>query len=67
MYACIVFSMVRSHVHLRITLTQRATNSTFHAGGVAATNAMDSTIAHTPWKKRKQIKEKAQMAERSQT
>ena len=33
MYVCIVFSMVRSRACLGITLTQRATNSTFHAGG----------------------------------
>ena len=36
------------------------TNSTYHAGeGAAPTNATDSSIAHTSWKKRKQIKVKA--------
>ena len=45
-----------------------ATNSTFHVGGVIAlTNAADSSLAHTLWKKRKQIKEKAGTGERSQT
>ena len=44
------------------------TNSTFHACGVgvALTNAADSSIAHTPRKKRK-IKEKAGTGKRSQT
>ena len=36
----IVFSMVRSRARLRITY------STIHAGGVALTNAVDSSIAH---------------------
>ena len=66
MYVCIVFS-IRSCARLRITLTRRVTNSTFHAGGVDLTNAADSRIAHTPRKKRKQIKEKVQMGEGSRT
>ena len=33
----------------------------------ALTNAVDSSIAHTLWKKRKQIKKKAGTGERSQT
>ena len=41
-----------------------AMNSTFHAGGL--TNAPDSSIAHAPWKKRKQIKGKVGMGERNQ-
>ena len=49
--------------------------STFHAGtldlslesGVAQTDATDSCIANTLWKKRKHIKEKAGTGERSQT
>ena len=41
-----------------------ATNCTFHAGG---SNAANSSIAHTPWKKRNQIKEKVGTGERSQT
>ena len=49
-------------------LDSGATNSTFHVGGVVLTNAAaDSKIAHTPWKKRKQIKERAGKEERSQT
>ena len=37
-----------------------STNWTFHTGWrVDLTNTADSSIAHTPWKKRKQIKEKA--------
>ena len=45
-----------------------AMNSTFYAGGSSPrTNAADSSIAHTPLKKRKQIKEKARTGERSQT
>ena len=36
----------------------------FMWAGVALTNASNSSIAHTPWKKRKQIKEKAQTGKR---
>ena len=39
-------------------------NSTFQAGGSSPTNVADSSIAHTQWKKRKQIKEKAGTGER---
>ena len=35
-------------------------NSTFHAEGVALTNAADSSIAHTLWNEGTQIKEKAE-------
>ena len=42
------------------------TNSTFHEGGVALTNATKSCIALTTWKKRKPIKEKGRMGVRSQ-
>ena len=42
-------------------------NCTFHAEGVALTNAADSSIAHTLWNKRKQIKEKVGTGERNQT
>ena len=66
MYVCIVFSMVRSHARLRITLTVQRT-AHFTQAGVAPTNAADSSIAHTLWKKRKQIKEKVGTGERSQT
>ena len=44
-----------------------AMNSTFHVGGSSPrTNTTDSSIAQTPWKKRKQIKGKAGTGERSQ-
>ena len=43
-YVCIVFSMVRSRAHLRITLTARRT-ANFTQAGVALTNAADSSIA----------------------
>ena len=39
------------------------TNTTFHVGGVALTNAA-KVVLHTPLKKRKQIKEKAGIGER---
>ena len=42
-------------------------NCIFMQAGVAPINDADSTIAHTTWKKRKQIKEKAGIGERSQT
>ena len=68
MYICryIVLSMVRSRTRLRITLTARRTGH-FTWAGVALTNTVDSSIAHTPWKKRKQIKEKAGMGEGNKT
>ena len=64
LYVCmyVSFSMVRSHARLRITLTARRTTH-FTRVGVSLTNPADSSIAHTPWKK----KEKAGMGERSQT
>ena len=55
--------MVRSHARLRITLTARQTGP-FTRAGVALTNAADGCIAHTPWKERKQIKEKAGTGEK---
>ena len=58
--------MVRSRARLQITLTVQQT-AHFTRAGVALTNAVDSSIAHTPWKKRKEIKEEAEMGERSQT
>ena len=57
--------MVCSRACLRITLTARRT-AHFKRARVALTNASDSSIAHIPRKKRKQIKEKAGMGERSQ-
>ena len=66
MYVCIVFSMVNSCARLPITLTaQRIAH--FMWAGVALTNAWDSSMAHTPRKKRKQIKEMAGLGERIQT
>ena len=41
--------------------------STFHAGGVAMTNAVDSSIAHTLWNKSEQIKEKAGTGKKNHT
>ena len=55
MYACIVFSIVHSRAHLRKTLTVRQT-AYFMWVGVALTNAADSSIAHTPWKKSNNLK-----------
>ena len=59
-----------SRARLRITLTARRTGH-FTQAGVALTNTAESIIAHThthtPWKKRKQIKEKAGTGERSKT
>ena len=55
-YLCIFFSMVRSRAYLRIALTARQT-ADFTWAGVALTNAADSSITHTQWKKRKQIRE----------
>ena len=45
MYVCMYsfYGTFRSRARLR----QRATNSTFHAGGVTLTNALDSSIALT--------------------
>ena len=43
MYICIVFSMVHSHMRLRITLTARRT-AHFMQAGVALTNAADRSI-----------------------
>ena len=57
MYVCI-YSIVRSRACLRITLTAQRT-AHFKRAGVALTNTMDSSIVHIPWKKSKQIKEKA--------
>ena len=66
MYICIVFSMVHSCARLPITLTaQRIAH--FMWAGVALTNAWDSSMAHTPQKKRKQIKEMVGLGERIQT
>ena len=48
--------MVRSRVRVRITLTVQQTEH-FMRAGVALPNAADSSIAHTPLKKRKQINE----------
>ena len=68
MYVCIVFSMARSRTCLLrtclLTLTSRRT-AHFVWAGVALTNATDSSIAHIPRKKRKQIIEKAGMGERT--
>ena len=55
MYVCIIFSMVRSHVHLRITMTARRSLH-FTWVGVALTNAAN-VVLHTH---RKQIKEKVE-------
>ena len=35
-----------------------ATNSTFHTGGSILTNPADSSIAHTPWKKKEKAERK---------
>ena len=56
MYVCIYsFLLVRSRARLRLTLTARRT-AHFMWAGVALTNATECSIAHTPYKKRKQIK-----------
>ena len=54
--------MICSHA----CLLDSTTNDTFTLAEVALTNAEDSSIAHTLWKKRKQIKEKAGTGERIQ-
>ena len=67
-YICIVFP-VRSCTCLLITLTARRTAHFTQAlrtySAVALTTAAYSSIAYTPWKKRKQ--EKAVMGEGNQT
>ena len=57
-YICIWYVHARSTNNL-----DSAMNCTFHADGESCpwTNAAVSSIAHTLWKKRKQIKEKAGM------
>ena len=58
LYVCIVFLW---YIHARVyewpLTTQRTAYFTW--AGVALTNSVNSSIAHTPLKKRKQIEEKA--------
>ena len=63
----IVFFLYGTFMHTSTNnLDTEQRTAYFTQAGVVLTNAMDS-IAHTPWKKRKQIKVKAGMGERSQT
>ena len=59
------FSMVHSCARLRITLTARRM-AHFTRVGAALSIAVDSSIAHIPWKKSKPIKEKAGTGEKCQ-
>ena len=52
-----------THARLRITHFMQA--GVVLTNAIECSNAMD--IRHAPWKKRKQIKEKAGMGQRSQT
>ena len=58
---------VRTFTHASTNNLDSVTNWTFHAGWSSLTNTMDSSIAHTPWKKRKQIKANVGTGERSKT
>ena len=64
-FICIVF-FNGTFMHASTNNLDSATNSTFHVGGSSLTNATDSSIAHNPQKKRKQIKMNEGTGERRQ-
>ena len=67
-YVCLYSFFYGTFTRVSMNNLESSTNSIFHSGWrVDLTNTADSSIAHTLWKKRKQIKEKAGTGERSKT